>query len=220
MPRGRTTRQDPGHPAVHGAEAELAGLGPDSVRVDVVEDRHQLRGRRVRGQADAVGLQHQACSHRAQVLPADARSGRPARRPLPDDRRGPLIRNPHRFYRSAVAECCVRHLQDGVGHHGGVELDEPRSGGVGEHRGMVRMRNGRIRPYDRRPDTRCAHVDDEDASPVAVHDHGDGPNGEGRPSLPGLRMPAGSRLSLRPTRTSKPEPRASGRKRNRFSPMP
>ncbi len=54
----------------------------------------------------------------------------------------------------------------------------------------------------------------------SAHAQGDGPKGDSRPNLPGLRMPLGSNVALRPRRTSKPEPSARGRKRERLSPMP
>ncbi len=70
-----------------------------------------------------------------------------------------------------------------------------------------RRRRGRCRP--RRRSAARHHVTT-----------GGGPKGEGRPNLPGLRMPLGSKVCFRPASTSKPAPRASGKKRERFKPMP
>src|SRR5581483_1412205 len=78
------------------------------------------------------------------------------------------------------------------------------------------MLDGGVGTDHRSSDPRCADVDDQNAG----HDQGDGPNGDGRPSFPGLRIPFGSKAALRPRSTSKPLPSASGKKRERLSPMP
>ncbi len=83
---------------------------------------------------------------------------------------------------------------------------------------MVLVLDGGVGPHDGGTDARRADVDDEDAAPRRAHAQGAGPKGEGSPNLPGLRMPTGSNVSLRPRSTSKPEPRARGRKRERFEP--
>ena len=50
--------------------------------------------------------------------------------------------------------------------------------------------------------------------------HGGGPNGDGSPSLPGLRMPSGSSASLSAGSTPKAGPSASAMKRARLMPTP
>ena len=68
-----STREDPRHPRIHRAEAQLTGGRPGAVGVDGVENGHHLGGRRVGGDADAFGLQGQAGADGAEVLPPDAR---------------------------------------------------------------------------------------------------------------------------------------------------
>src|SRR3954469_1809784 len=55
---------------------------------------------------------------------------------------------------------------------------------------------------------------------VDGHGHPTSPNGDGKPSFPGLRMPFGSSVDFRAASTSKEGPRASRMKRERLSPTP
>src|SRR5579859_1062179 len=55
---------------------------------------------------------------------------------------------------------------------------------------------------------------------AGAHGHGASPNGDGRPSLPGLRIPRGSRLAFSDLNMSKLPPRAWARWRPRLSPIP
>ena len=207
----RRARPDegPGHPGVDGAEAELAPLGPGPVGIDLVEDGHHLGGRGVGGQPDALGLELEAGADGAQVLPADARADR-ARR----------WRGPTRWSRPAgwrcptpstgppSAERGAGHLEHGVGHGGGVELDQAGSRGVGQHRDVVdrarRCRRGarrrRARPRSRRRRPGC--------SPARSWP-GRRAEGRGRPSLPGLRIPG---VEGRLDRGQHVEARARGRR--------
>ena len=77
---------------VDGAEAEVAG----AVGVGLVEEVGELGGRRVGGDADAVGLQHEAGADGAQVLPPEPGADGLARGPVPHDRGGPLVGDAHR----------------------------------------------------------------------------------------------------------------------------
>ena len=132
-------REDPRHPRVHGAEAQLAGGRPGAVGIDGVENGHQLGGRRVGGEADAFGLQRQAGADGAEVLPPDARGQRLAGGALPDDGRRSLVGDPDGLDGASVAECGVGHVEDGVGHQRGVELHQARRRGVGQDGGVVHM---------------------------------------------------------------------------------
>ena len=213
-------RKNPGHPGVHRTEAQLPGDGPRAIGVDRVEDGHEFGRRGVGGKADPLGLEFEARPDGAQVLPSDPGGKRHPRGPFPHDARGPLVGYAHRIHRAPVAECCVRHREDGVGHARRVELHQTRCRRVREDRCIVRMRDRRVGSNDGGAHTRGPDVDDENAAAVGIHDQGEGPKGDGKPSFPGLRMPTGSKLSLSPTSTSKPEPRARGKKRERLSPMP
>ena len=63
-----------------------------AVAGDVGEQPGELGDRLVGGDRHPVlGLGGDAVEHRAQVLPSDARPDRLARRPVPDDRAGPLV---------------------------------------------------------------------------------------------------------------------------------
>ena len=70
------------------AEAQVAVAGA----LDVVEQPGDLGGRLVRGERQVVlGLGRDALADRAQVLPAERRPDRLARRPVPHDRARPLV---------------------------------------------------------------------------------------------------------------------------------
>ena len=101
---GRAAREDPGHPGVHRAEAQLAPLGPGALGVDLVEDRHHLGGRGVGGDPDALGLEGETGPDGAQVLPADARGQRCPGGPLPHDGRGALVGDADTVDRTAVSQ--------------------------------------------------------------------------------------------------------------------
>ena len=73
-----------------GARSTWRALG-----VDAVEEPLELGGRRVGGQPEPLGLEHQAVDHGAQVLPADARADGLAGPGVPDDRRRPLVGDAH-----------------------------------------------------------------------------------------------------------------------------
>ena len=133
LPVGASSRQRPRHPGVDRPEAEFAALRAGAVRVDFVQDGQQLGGRRVGCQTDAVGLQDEAGADGAQVLPTDARGERTAAGPLPDDGRGALVGDAHPGYRTAGFERSTGHGEDGVGHGGGVELDDPGSRRLGNN---------------------------------------------------------------------------------------
>ena len=67
--------------------------------------------------------------------------------------------------------------------------------------------------------TRC--LEGEQTQPEEAHGQaGLGPNGLGRPSFPGLRMPLGSSAPFTAASTSRPSPSASRTKRARLSPTP
>ena len=72
----------------------------------------------------------------------------------------------------------------------------------------------REREHERRHDARA------DGFPIDRHQNPVSPNGLARPSLPGLRMPFGSRRVLSAASTSKAGPSASRTKRDRLSPTP
>ena len=224
MQRVRTgvaaARECPGDPRVDGAETEVAALGPGPLGVDLVEDGHHLGGGRVGRQANALGLQDEAGADGPQVLPSDAGRDRPARRPLPDNAGRPLVGDPDRRNGAACSQRVAGDRERGLGHPRRVELDQPRRRGVREDRRVVDMLDRGVGAHDGRPHARGADVDDEDAPAAPAHGQGTGPNGEGRPSLPGLRMPAGSSACFSAASTSKPCPSAAGRKRARCSPMP
>ena len=119
LPTGERPRQ----PGVDGAEAQVAVAGA----VDVVEQPGELGGRLVRGQGEVVGgLGRDALADRAQVLPAERRGDRLARRAVPDDRAGPLVGDADGGDRLVDG---VDDLGGGVEHQAhqrhGVELDEP-----------------------------------------------------------------------------------------------
>ncbi len=169
----------------------------------------------------ACSASFQACADRTQGPgQAEARRDRGAGGPLPHDGRGPLVGDAHGVDRPGVGQGGQRHLQHGVGHQPGVELDQAWRGRLGEDRRVVGVRHRGVGSHDGGAHARGPDVDDQYAAAVPAHDQGEGPKGEGRPSFPGLRIPAGSKLALRPTRTSKPEPNAAGRKRDRLRPMP
>ena len=118
------------------------------------------------------------------------------------------------------ASAGVRHLERGIRHDGGVEFDQIRARRLGEHGHVVHVVDGGVGAHDGGPDPRRPHVDDQDASARAAHDQGDGPKGDGRSNLDGLRIPAGSSASFSARSTAKPSPRAPGMKRDRFNPIP
>ena len=201
---------------------------PRSARVrsgsTCVEDGHHLGGRGVRGDPDALGLEGETGPDGAQVLPADARAERCPGGPPPHDGRGALVGDAHAVDRTTVGQRGPGHGEHGAGHDPGVELDQPGRGRVGQDRRVVDMLDGGVGADDRRPHAGRADVDDEDA-PARRRDSASrvttaAARGEGRPNLPGLRMPIGSKVCFSPASTSKPAPRASGKKRGRFNPMP
>ena len=87
---------------------------------------------------------------------------------------------------------------------GRVELDQPGSGRVGQHGEPVLVLDGGVGTDDGGADARGADVDDEDAAARCAHCQGDGPNGEARPNLPGLRMPVGIEGRLQPCEDVEP----------------
>ena len=119
-----------------------------------------------------------------------------------------------------AASSGLRGLQNRIGHARRVEFDQTRSGRVGQQGDAVLVFDGGVRAHDGGADARGPDIDDENAPPARAHVQGAGPNGELRPNFPGLRMPFGSKVALRPSSTSNPEPSARGKKRERFSPMP
>ena len=96
----------------------------------------------------------------------------------------------------------------------------PGAGESGSRRTVMFVLDGGVGSHDGGAHARCSDIDDEDAAPRCTHAQGAGPKGEASPNFPGLRMPWGSNVALSPRRTSKPDPRARGRKRERFNPMP
>ena len=98
-------------------------------------------------------------------------------------------------------------------------------------RPAARVVVGRRRPTadDRRPARRSTAADD--ARPASQragsrssrsqgHGHGTSPNGDGRPSLPGLRMPRGSSAAFTAPSTSKAGAEGLGHEPGRLSPTP
>jgi hypothetical protein len=130
----RPPGEGPGQPGVDGPEGELAGLGPAPVGIGQVQQEGELGGRGVGGQAQALGLEGEAGPHRAQVLPAHAGADRGARRPLPADRRRPLVGDPHPGHRPGPGgQRLGGDLEGGAGQLGRVELDEVGHRGGGQH---------------------------------------------------------------------------------------
>ena len=161
----------------------------------------QLGGRCVGGHPDALGLELEAGADGAQVLPAEARPDRHAGGPVPHDGRRPLVGDADGVDRAAFGQAAAGHLDHGVGHGRGVELDQAGERGVGQDRHVVDVLDGAVGADHRTPHPRGADVDDQDA-----HGQGTSPKGLARPSLPGLRMPWGSRACLSEVSTSKPRP--------------
>ena len=162
-PRAGAAREDPRHPAVHRAEAQLAGRGP--VRSGSTASRMAISL-----VADALGARRmpsawraRQVTDRAQVLPPDARCQRLPRGPLPHDARRPLVGDAHGLDRPAVAQGGLGHVEDGLGHQRGVELHQARRRGVGQDRGVVHMVDRGIGSHDRGTHPRGADIDDEDA---------------------------------------------------------
>ena len=111
--------------------------------------------------------------------------------------------------RTAGGQGRVGDVRRGRRHGGGVELHQAGHGHVGGQRhGGARARPSASGSDDRGPDAAGPDVDHQDADgdpsldgctgrPVAwrltsgAHGQGAAPNGDGRPSLPGLRMPSG-----------------------------
>ena len=159
----RTVGQDPGDPGVDGAEGQLPPLGPRPVRVGEVEDGGQLGGRGVGCDPDALALQLEAGADRAQVLPAEARPDRLARRPVPHQGGGPLVGDPDGRHRAAVGQAAGGHLGDGRGDGRAVELDESGERGVGQDGHVVDVLDGGVGAHDGPAYARGADVDDQDA---------------------------------------------------------
>ena len=217
---GGAAGEGPGDPAVDRPETELAPFGPRPLRVDLVEDGHHLGRRRIRCQPDPLGLQHQAGPDRAQVLPADAgATGLPvARSHTMLDARWLAIPTPATGPPSASAARAPSRMASAM--RAASNSTRPGAGRVGQQRDAVLVLDAGIGSHNGGADARRPDVDDENAPPARAHAQGAGPNGEARPNLPGLRMPLGSKVALRPASTSKPVPSARGRKRERLSPMP
>ena len=153
--------------------------------------------------ADALGARRMPSAWRTRQVPTVRRSCQPmpgaTGRPggaLPDDARRPLVGDPDAGDRAAVVEGGTGDLQDGVGHAGGVELDQAGRRRVGQEGDAVLVLDRGVGAHDGGAHARRADVDDQDAAPAAAHAQGAGPKGEARPNLPGLRMPLGSKRRL------------------------
>ena len=89
--------------------------------------------------------------------------------------------------RAAVGQAARGHLEDGVGHGHGVELDQPGDGSVGQDRHVVDVLDGAVGSHHRGPHPGGAHVDDQDA-------HGQpapSPKGRGQAELARVEDAAG-----------------------------
>ena len=163
--------------------------------------------------AEALGATRMPWPWSSRQVPTVRRSCQPS--PGPD--RAPRWPGPTRWWRPAgwrcpppstgppsarLAEATSMHRG---GHGGGVELDQSGERGVRQHLDVVDVGDLAVGADHRPPHARGAHVDHQHA-----HGQGTGPNGPVRPSLPGLRIPWGSRASLTEARTAKPAPRAVG----------
>ena len=78
--------------------------------------------------------------------------------------------------------------------------------------------DGGVASDDGGPHPRGADVDDQNAPAVLGHAQGAGPKGESRPNLPGLRMPLGSKVALRPRSTSNPRTQRPGQEARAVEP--
>ncbi len=154
------------------------------------------------------------------VLPADTGRDGLSAGALPHNARRSLVGDPDPRDRTPGCERGAGGLQNAVRHASRVELDQTGSRRVRQQGDAVLVLDGGVGSHNGRAHTRRPDVDDENAPPARAHAQGAGPNGEARPNFPGLRMPLGSRVALRPPSTSNPEPSARGRKRERLSPMP
>ena len=74
--------------------------------------------------ADALGLQHQAVTDGAQILPAQSGSDGFSRGPVPHDGRGSLVGDAHGLHGPGVGQGLAGTGEGRIGHHLGVELDE------------------------------------------------------------------------------------------------
>ena len=74
----------------------------------------------------------------------------------------------------------------------------PGAGESGRQGHAVLVLDGGVRSHNGGAHARGPDVDDQNAPPARAHAQGAGPNGEARPNLPGLRMPLGSKVALRP----------------------
>ena len=208
--------EGPGHPGVDGAEAELAALGAD---------RSGSAWSRMAATlvAEALGATRMPSAWSSRQVPTVRRSCQPMPGrdrdpggPVPHDGRGPLVGDADGLDRPALGQAGRGHLEHGGGHGRRRRTPPARERRVGQHRDVVdvvdrRRRGGPPRPAPRRCPRR---------RPGRCSWPGHRSEGAGRPSLPGLRIPWGSRASLSEASTSKPDPRAAGRKRARLSPMP
>ena len=156
---GLSTGEVPDDPGVHGAEGQV----PLAVVVVGVEQVGQLGRRRVRRQAEALALQHQAGAGRAQVLPADSRADRLTGGAVPHHGRCPLVGDADGLDGSAGGQGVAGHRQGGLGHGAGVELHQSRRRGLGEHPDRVLVPHRAVRPDDRAAHPACTDVDNEDA---------------------------------------------------------
>ena len=157
------------------------------------------------------GLKLQAGADGAQVLPSDARGQGFTGGPIPHDARGPLVRDTDRVDRSAFVERGPSHRHGGVGQPHGVELHQARARESRAGRG----RGGRAPPWHRaarwrRGHPRCPTSTTRTPPPVVLMPRARSRTVREARACPGLRMPTGSKLFLRPRSTSKPEPRARG----------
>ena len=189
---------------------------------ELFEQPLQLRRRLVRAAAHALAAQRQARADRAQVLPADPGTDRFARRAVPHDGGTALVRDADRVDRSRVLERGGRELEARVGHRPRVELDDAVGRRLREQLALDEVRAPR-RSASYTP-TRTLLVPTSTTSTrsllTGTHGQASSPNGLRRPSLPGFRMPFGSRASFTDCSTPNPAPSASATNRDRLRPTP
>ena len=216
-------REGPGHPGVDRAEAELAPLGPGPLGVDRRRGWPSPWWPTRWGPAGcprpAGRGRSRPCAGPASRCPA--RAARPvARSHTMVEARWLAMPTPPTGPPSArAARATVERRRSAMA--AASNSTRPGCRGVGEHRGVVRVldRWHRVGRW-RRARPRCRRRRRGRCRPVAAHAPGGGPKGEGRPSLPGLRMPAGSKVCLEPGEDVEARAEGAGRKRERLSPMP
>ena len=217
---GGASRERPGHPGVDRAEAQLAGLG--AVRA---------RGRPRRGWPSPWWPRRwgRAGCRRLGAPGRCPRSAGPATR-CPGRAALPLARSqtmlearwlamptPATGPPSASAAVAPRAARPRPSASASNSTS-PGAGESGSSGETVLVLDGGVGADDGGADARGADVDDQDAAARCAHDQGEGPNGEARPNLPGLRMPLGSNVAFRPCSTSKPVPRARGQEARAVQP--